>query len=252
MPLRIAFDMDGVLADFEAAFRSVELQLFGDALPPPPEQPEKRAQEEDHLRAPTRRESDPPSPEGAVADQAVAAAEEPPRLPTRRKLDRVWSVIEETTDFWTALTPIDPGAVRRIQEMTIRHKWEVVFITQRPRTAGETVQRQTQRWLVAQGFEWPSVLVMPGSRGKAAGALHLDYLVDDSPKNCVDVISDSKARAILIVRDHDERIEASARRLGIGVVSSIGACLDVLDEATEVRGHPSLLDKLARMVGWKD
>ena len=69
----------------------------------------------------------------------------------------------------------------------LRHRWEVFFITQRPFTDGETVQRQTQRWLVAQGFDLPSVLVLRGSRGAAAAALGLDYHVDDRPQNCVDV-----------------------------------------------------------------
>ena len=241
--------MDGVLADFETAFRDVEVQLFGDEAPPAPEQPEARAAEEERAAKRDAERAEAPSAEEETA--AKAGAPDEPRVTTRRKVDRVWAAIEATPNFWSTLKPIDPGAVRRIREMTVRHGWEVFFITQRPRTAGESVQRQTQRWLVEQGFDWPSVLVMPGSRGKAAAALHLDYLVDDSPKNCVDVISESKARALLIVREPDERIDASARRLGIGVAPSIAKCLDILDEATEVRSEPTLLGRLARMVGWR-
>jgi len=135
--------------------------------------------------------------------------------------------------------------------MMLRHGWEVFFITQRPKTAGDTVQRQTQRWLVEQGFDWPSVLVMPGSRGKAVGALHIDYLVDDSPKNCVDVISDSRARALLILRERDDHMEASAKRLGIGIARSIENCLDILEQATQHRGERTMLERLARIVGWR-
>lgn len=241
--------MDGVLADFEAAFRDVELRLFGDDVPPPPEQPETRAAEEENEDTPRRRASD--KVEQTTTGDGGEADEVPPRVLTRRKIDRVWSAIEATPNFWTTLKPIDPAAVPRIQEMTLRHGWEVFFITQRPKTAGQTVQRQTQRWLVEQGFDWPSVLVMPGSRGKAAGALHLDYLVDDSPKNCVDVISDSRARALLILRERDDHMEASARRLGIGIASSIENCLDILEQATQHRGERSMLERLARIVGWK-
>jgi hypothetical protein len=240
MPLRIAFDMDGVLADFEQAFREIEVRLFGDEIPPAHETPEARATEEQ--KAAAQRLAAPPTP---AADE-----DEGPPVPTRRKLDRVWGAIESTPNFWASLPPMDRTAVRRIREMTVRHGWEVFFITQRPRTAGDPVQRQTQRWLVEQGFDWPSVIVVPGSRGKAAAALNVDYLVDDSPKNCVDVISDSKARALLVMREPDERTLSSARRLGIGVARSIAECLDILEKATEVRGEPTLLGRLARMVGW--
>jgi len=98
---------------------------------------------------------------------------------------------------------------------------EVCFITQRPATAGDTVQRQTQRWLVGQGFDLPSVLVIAGSRGAAAGALRLDYHVDDSPTNCIDVKSESGARPVLIVPDAHAATIESARKLGIGSTRTI-------------------------------
>jgi hypothetical protein len=127
----------------------------------------------------------------------------------------------------------------------------VFFITQRPATEGDTVQRQTQRWLVAQGFDLPSVLVIGGSRGAAAGALRLNYHIDDSPQNCIDVISDSKAKPILIVPDGDEATVNSARTLGIGTTASVGECLDILEKASLARSQPGLLQRIAAAVGWK-
>ena len=134
--------------------------------------------------------------------------------------------------------------------MMLRRGWEVFFITQRPSTAGQTVQRQTQQWLRDQGFDMPSVLVISGSRGAAAGALRLTYHVDDSPQNCLDVLSDARARPLLIVPARDVVTARKARGLGIGFVHTIGDCLNVLDQASVARQQPVVLQKLAAMVGW--
>jgi hypothetical protein len=149
------------------------------------------------------------------------------------------------------LKPIEQGAVARIHRLMLQYKWEVFFITQRPYSEGDTVQRQTQKWLVEQGFDLPSVLVLGGSRGAAAAALRLNYHVDDSAQNCVDVISDSTAKPILIVRDTDEVGIASARNLGIGTAASISECLDVLERASAAHTQPGLLERIAAMVGWR-
>jgi uncharacterized protein len=235
MPVRIGFDMDGVLADFATAFRDVETRLFGASSAMAAEAPEVEAQQE----------------EAAGSAQADGASATPREM--RRRRDAIWSAIHDTPDFWTTLRPHDPDAVRRIHDMMIRYGWEVFFITQRPSTLGETVQRQTQRWLHRQGFDLPSVLVISGSRGAAAGALRLDYHVDDSPQNCLDVVSDSRARPILIVPEPDAVTENSAKRLRIAVTRSIGDALDALERvASGGRDEtPRLLNKLSRMVGWK-
>jgi hypothetical protein len=129
----------------------------------------------------------------------------------------------------------------------LQHRWEVFFITQRPATLGETVQRQTQHWLVTQGFDMPSVLVVPASRGHAAAALSLDYHVDDSQKNCIDVKSESKAKPILIVDGEDKATITGASRLGIATALSISYALDMLEEAATKQ--PGLLDRLAQFAG---
>jgi hypothetical protein len=221
--------MDGVLADFGQAFREVDLSLFGAAPALRPGQPEK---EEEEQRVPEK-------------------DEEPTPIELRRRRDLIWKRIQSTPNFWLSLKPTEDGAVFRVHELMLRHRWEVFFITQRPRTEGDTVQRQTQQWLVAQGFDLPSVLVIGGSRGKAAAALRLDYHVDDSAQNCLDVLTDSSARPILVVPENDDATVASARRLGIGTARSIDECLDILDQAATARNQPGLLARLANMVGWK-
>jgi hypothetical protein len=135
--------------------------------------------------------------------------------------------------------------------LMLRHRWEVFFITQRPFTEGETVQRQTQRWLVAQGFDLPTVLVLSGSRGAAAKAIRLDYHVDDNSQNCFDVIADSAAKPLLVIPADQQSAIASARKLGIGIVHRTGDAIDVLEQATLAQTNPTLLQRLASMVGWK-
>lgn len=227
--------MDGVLADFAAAFRAHEAKMF----PTSSSADDPGFGERGHDDAQTE------DPEEEEERQAHTPGE------TRRREDEVWKAIESTPDFWTTLRPLDPGAVRRIHALMLRHRWEVFFITQRPFTEGETVQRQTQRWLVAQGFDWPTVIVLNGARGRAAAALGLDYHVDDRPQNCIDVIADSKAKTILVVPNNQQTAIASARKLGIGVAHSIGEALDILEKATLAQTNPSLLQRLAKMVGWK-
>lgn len=232
--LRIGFDMDGVLADFAGAYRSVEQRLYGPAVPPSrPGNPE---------------EEDDEKPARAAEDRS--ATEPPSGRTLRRKRDVVWQTIQATPDFWTTLKPLGDGSVRRIHEMMLRHRWEVFFITQRPATEGDTVQRQTQHWLVDQGFDLPSVLVIHGSRGGAAAALRLDYHVDDSPNNCIDIKGASAARPLLIADPADEAATMIARRLGIGTAASIGDALRILEDVSLTYTQPTLLDRLARLVGW--
>lgn len=226
--IRVGFDMDGVLADFAGAFREVEKRLFGAVSTVVADAPEVEARQDE-----------------AAARHGVA-------IETRRRRDAIWKAIRETRDFWTTLKPHDPRAVRRIHDLMIRHGLEVVFITQRPSTVGQTVQRQTQFWLRQQGFDLPSVLVIGGSRGAAAAAVRLDYHVDDSPQNCLDIVSDSRARPILIVPEADPVTEATAKHLQIGMARSIAEALDILEHT--VNGHgprAGLLDKLSRIVGRK-
>jgi len=239
MTLRIGFDLDGVLADLAAAYKEVDLRLFGDAGV------EDRAPEGLGDSGETPADSHDEEKDD-TANEAVKRFRE-----QRQRHLAVWHAIEATHDFWTTLRPLEEGLVARIANAATRHRWEVLFITQRPDTVGDTAQRQTQRWLVAYGFDLPAVVIARRSRGALADALALDYLVDDTAKNCVDVVADSDTRVILVNRTNDPTVAASALRLGMAVVSSASEALDILEQATAARTNPTLFNRLARLVGWR-
>jgi hypothetical protein len=231
MTLRIGFDMDGVLADFSTAFREVEARLF--------------ATGELSAEAPEKRERT------DAAGGSTETQTRPDAGNLYRRREAVWEQIKATPDFWTTLKPLDPGAVGRIHALMLRHGWEVVFITQRPATDGDTVQRQTQRWLIDQGFDMPSVVVISGSRGTAAGALRLNYHVDDNEQHCIEVLADSKAKPILVLSAEAAGGRREARRRGIAIAQSIRECLDVLDQASSARSDPGLLRRIVALMGWR-
>jgi hypothetical protein len=93
----------------------------------------------------------------------------------------------------------------------------------------------------------PSVFVVQGSRGRIAKALDLDIVVDDRPENCLDVITESSARAILVWRATSEA--TTAQRLGIGTVSTVAECLDVCEEIeARSRQQRGMLERVKRML----
>jgi hypothetical protein len=236
MSLRLGFDMDGVVADLNAAlvreamrlFPGVELRIGADGSVAPP--------------AP-----DPDAPEVDPSELTPAS------LPlTRRQERQLWDEVRQIENFWETLDETEPGIIRRLADLARVRRWETIFLTSRPRTAGDPVQAQSQRWLRARGFELPSLFVVSTSRGKIAAALELDVVVDDRPENCLDIAIDSKARAVLIWRGDQGAVPGSARRLGIGGVASVGACLDLLVEADSPGADPtSLVERLKRLLRLK-
>jgi hypothetical protein len=225
--VRVGFDMDGVLADFAKAYREVEAGLFGGS---------------------TSIETPAPDQSNRPGD-----AEPPTRQhrTRRRRNEAVWAAIRATPDFWIALDPIEEGAVGRLHALMLDRRWEIFFITQRPPTCGDTVQRQTQRWLSEQGFEMPSVLPVSSCRAATLTVLSLHYYVDDDAKNCVDFKSDCGAPPILIVEDDDAVATSSARRLGITTAPGIGAALDILETASIASARPHYSSSLQGAVRWQ-
>jgi uncharacterized HAD superfamily protein len=223
VPLRIAFDLDGVFADMEGELARQADDLFGESL----------------------RQS---SIAGAGAATDTASSGEEPPLPALRLTDRqqreLWDYVEAIDNFWETLREIEPGSVARLAALAAERRWEIIFLTRRPATAGATAQRQTQRWLQSKGFDLPSVFVVQGSRGLVAASLSLDFVVDDTVDNCLDVATDSKARAILVWRDKQDS-PAAVKRLGVAVVRSVAESFELLEQTPPA----GLMNRMRKMLG---
>jgi hypothetical protein len=251
VPLRIAFDLDGVLADMDGALLRHCEALFGEVVG-------------QHLAAPTadapagpagggEQTGEASEPGSGAQDGAIPQVTSKLRI-TSRQGRRLWRHIGTVENFWESLDELEPGGIGRLAALAADRRWEVIFLTRRPRSAGHTSQVQTQRWLEMKGFALPSVYVVQGNRGRIAAALDLDFVVDDRPENCLDVVVDSKARAILVWRDDESHLPAAAKRLGIGVVRSVDECLDILAQIDSERPaeKPHVLARVRRLLGLKD
>ena len=247
MPLRIGFDLDGVLADMESELVRQSEILFGEPMT-------RRLQERaaDAVAA------------TAAAGTGAAAPGSPDAVPefapqvaklnmTSRQQRRLWRHVESIENFWEGLAELEPGVIQRLASLAIDRRWEIIFLTKRPETVGATAQLQSQRWLESRGFTRPSVFVVQGSRGRIAASLGLDIVVDDRPENCLDVVVDSKARAILVWRGDQSQPPAAAQRLGIGVVTSVAQCLEILTQVdSATREEPGVMSRVMRVLGLKE
>jgi hypothetical protein len=214
MSLRLGFDIDGVLANFRAAFREAAVRIV-------------RGGVEDF-------------------DPVDTPASESPLSPG--DVRRVWDYIAKTPNWWMEIDAYEPEQIARLYSLTRAAGWEVFFMTKRPPSAGDSVQFQTQWWIERFGFYLPSVLTVPGSRGDVANALRLDLLVDDQLINCVEVVSASPTKAIQMQRTHDAAARDHATSRGIGVVATLADALGVIERLQGML--PQKRGRLLRLTEW--
>jgi hypothetical protein len=238
MPLRVGFDLDGTVADMYSALRREAIALFGeDVLRTPVEA--SKPQEAGKEQTPLPKAED---------DQAATLAIQELHL-TARQQNQLWDHVKKIDNFWTSLPELEPGIISRIAKAAADRRWEVIFLTTRPATKGELVQLQSQRWLEAHGYQYPSVYVVQRSRGKIADALGLDAFVDDRPENCLDIAVESKAKVILVWHGNLNDVPAGAKRLGVRPVSTITEALALLEQLDDIRNQPSLMRSFKKAIG---
>jgi hypothetical protein len=206
MPLRLGFDIDGVLADFRTAFRLTAEECLD------------------------RQIDDVPNPL------------------TPGEIKRVWAHIARVSNWWMKVPPHEQAEIARLYALARAGHWEVFFITNRPASAGDAVQFQTQWWIEQFGFYLPAVLTVPGSRGDIANGLRLDIIVDDQLINCVEVVSASPTKALLMLRSDDPAARDHATNRGIGVVPVLADAIAVFERLERVL--PQKRGRFLRLSEW--
>jgi hypothetical protein len=222
--LRVAIDLDGTIADLSAAMHTAAKR--------------KRLGDDDTAEDGPGGHGRDPQDRPALRDLSLSPYE----------LDRLWSRVLKIKNFWTTLREMEYGVVKRIADLAAERRWDVIFITTRPAAAGDTTQVQSQRWLASFGFQYPSVYVIRGSRGRVAGALQLDAVIDDRPENCLDVAVESNAKAILVWPGDQSGLPPGITRQGVTIVPTIGAALDELVALDRARTG-SVVRSIKRLLG---
>jgi hypothetical protein len=169
---------------------------------------------------------------------------------SRQDIERLWKSVAATSNWWLDVPPYEPDQIRRLYEHSRRGRWEVFFLTSRPVSGGDAVQLQTQVWLERFGFYLPSVFTTPaGARGETARALRLDLAIDDRMVNCLEIVSASNSKALLLTRDPlQEGARDSAEARGIGVVQSLSDALDAIERLEDLL--TTRRGRLVRLYDW--
>jgi len=206
--LRLGIDVDGVVADFQSAFRALAERELG-----------------------------------------LPASDVETEL-SKSDVDRLWRVVADTTNWWLDVPAYEPDQIKRLYAQARTARWEMFFMTSRPPSAGDSVQLQTQVWLERHGYFLPSVLTTPaGARGEVARSLRLDLALDDRMVNCLEIISASNSKALMLLRPPAEpRAREAAEARGIGVVSSLAEALDAVERLAQLL--TTRRGRLVRLADW--
>lgn len=169
---------------------------------------------------------------------------------TKADIEQLWRAVAGKPNWWLDVPAYEPDQIRRLYSRVRQSRWEVFFMTSRPPSAGDSVQLQTQVWLERYGFFLPSVLTAPtGARGELARSLRLDLALDDRIVNCLEIISASNAKAVMVLRNPAEpNARESAEARGVGVVSTFAEALDAIERLEVLLANRR--GRLVRLADW--
>ena len=169
---------------------------------------------------------------------------------TKADIEQLWRAVAGKPNWWLDVPAYEPDQIGRLYSRVRQSRWEVFFMTSRPPSAGDSVQLQTQVWLERYGFFLPSVLTAPtGARGELARSLRLDLALDDRIVNCLEIISASNSKAVMVLRNPAEpNTRESAEARGVGVVSTFAEALDAIERLEVLLANRR--GRLVRLADW--
>lgn len=151
--VRIALDIDGVMADFTTGFTKLAEEL-------------------------------------GITDHHWGPAEQP-TWHFDFHMKPVWQEVDRCQNWWMSLEPlVTPGEVTELNQLIHNYGVEVVFITNRGPTSGLSAERQSGLWLEGIGVDMRQATVLcagAGKKGALAAALDIDYAIDDNVANLEDL-----------------------------------------------------------------
>jgi hypothetical protein len=154
--LRLGVDVDGILADFNPAYK-------------------KLIEENSPIRLPDISDT---YPNTWSYEKAAGCS------PT--DINKVWTIIKSSDEFWENLTAYQDAEefLDNLWKLVEEKPWiDVYFITSRP---GQTAKTQTEGWLNSHMFYNPTVLIS-SDKELCASALNLTHYIDDKNENCTEV-----------------------------------------------------------------
>lgn len=159
--MKIAIDVDGVLADFVTPFAALLEAQTGKIIPLPP----------------------------TTWDFHYAAGI------TKAESRRAWEHITSTSFFFGLEEEPFAAETLHLLDNLNENGHQVYFITTRP---GSQAKLWTEEWLNSRGVFVPTVLIAKDepAKGLLAKGLALDVFIDDKPENCAEVVKATRQQII--------------------------------------------------------
>ena len=151
---------------------------------------------------------------------------------TEAEVSAVWNDIVKDNKFWQMLFPYD-GTIVFLDELrgrALANHDDVYFITSRP---GIDAKRQTERWLRACGWSDTPTVLISSRKGHACRAVDADFYIDDKPDNLFDVRCETP-KTVTMLLNQPWNVKA-ATLLGVTRCSTLMETLPVIDSLRAIR-----------------